>query len=366
MVCQPRGKPLSRLRKTRSRALSCPSYCTANLLDICHHYPREPHQLARAWRTRLIYQTNLRTSYMAGRWETLQKFPYLQYQHRTVDNPRENHKALDDKIIATRDPWWDTHYPPNGWMCRCTVNGISEARLRAMRGENAEPDTAPPTDPNDPPPEWRYHVGKAARSMAAAERFGQKVMQLPPAWRKAALDDAQKRQVDWFKDFPGFIDRAVSEIAEGKPRSVGAVTPVAFMPNQVWEQLAAGETIGGYKFQPKRVTPLIASSDRALYHAMRGGQKWEGREEALQLVIAEARNLPVWANHPDTLWFLNKSPFQLVLARKLDDTRYMTVPISLDEIDHKAKKRVKSNWLHTFEVETPNNMKHLKLLYGNP
>jgi len=97
---------------------------------------------------------------VAGRWETLKDFPHLQYQHNTVKNPREEHRAWDGKIIKTDDPWWQTHYPPNGWGCRCTVTGVSEARLRAL-GKTA-PDTAPGPSAGDPPPEWAYHVGEAS------------------------------------------------------------------------------------------------------------------------------------------------------------------------------------------------------------
>lgn len=119
------------------------------------------------WRTAVIYHTNLRTAYMAGRWETLRRFPYLEYKHNTVRNPREQHVAWDGKIIATNDPWWKTHYPPNGWGCRCTVYGVSEAGLRA-RGKR--PDAAPPDVDGDPPPEWRYHVGQASTGQQLSEQ----------------------------------------------------------------------------------------------------------------------------------------------------------------------------------------------------
>lgn len=112
-----------------------------------------------AWRTAVIYHTNLRVAYQAGRWETLQQFPYLKYRHNTVANPREAHKVWDGLIIARDDPWWFTHYPPNGWGCRCSATGVSAARLRA---EGKNPSPAPAPSAGDPPPEWAYHVGLAA------------------------------------------------------------------------------------------------------------------------------------------------------------------------------------------------------------
>lgn len=116
-------------------------------------------EAGRAWRAAVIYHTNLRTAYQAGRWETLKHFPYLKYKHNTVRFPREQHLAWDGLVLATDDPWWSTHYPPNGWGCRCTVYGVSEARLRA---EGRRPDSAPAEVSGDPPPEWRYNVGTAA------------------------------------------------------------------------------------------------------------------------------------------------------------------------------------------------------------
>ena len=48
----------------------------------------------RDWRTRVIYETNLNTSYAAGRWEQLQAAPFWQYEHADwVENPRHQHLA---------------------------------------------------------------------------------------------------------------------------------------------------------------------------------------------------------------------------------------------------------------------------------
>jgi len=85
----------------------------------------------RGWRTRVIYETNLRTSYAAGRYEQLQNFEFWQYHHSTgVTNPRPQHVAWSGLVLPKDDPFWQTHYPPNGWGCRCYATGLSKSRMR--------------------------------------------------------------------------------------------------------------------------------------------------------------------------------------------------------------------------------------------
>jgi len=99
----------------------------------------------RNWRSRIIYDTNLSTSYAAGRYEQLQNAPYWEYEHQDwVENPRPEHVAWNGLVLKKDDPWWQTHYPPNGWMCHCTVRGLWPGDLARMG--KAGPDTAPPVN----------------------------------------------------------------------------------------------------------------------------------------------------------------------------------------------------------------------------
>ena len=96
----------------------------------------------RNWRSKIIYDTNLATSYAAGRWEQLQDAPYWQYKHADwVQHPREDHLAWDGLVLARDDPWWYTHFPPNGWRCQCSVRGLWPRDLQRL-GKTG-PDTAP-------------------------------------------------------------------------------------------------------------------------------------------------------------------------------------------------------------------------------
>ncbi len=81
-----------------------------------------------AWRTRVIYQTNIATSYAAGRWQQLndpdlvKARPFLRYVHSDlVLSPRQLHKLWgDQRLTLPRDhPFVKTHATPNGWGCMC-------------------------------------------------------------------------------------------------------------------------------------------------------------------------------------------------------------------------------------------------------
>lgn len=104
----------------------------------------------REWRIRTIFETNIRTSYMAGRLKQMRDpdmvkaRPYWRYIHsetRVPLNPRPQHVAWDGLVLMWNDPWWQTHFPPNDWLCSCGVDTLSEGDL--MRLGKTGPDTAP-------------------------------------------------------------------------------------------------------------------------------------------------------------------------------------------------------------------------------
>lgn len=96
------------------------------------------------WRTRIIYETNLNSTYQAGRYQQLRdaKFPYMEYLHSNyVEHPRELHQSWDHLVLDFNDPWWNTHFPPNGYGCQCRVRGRTKGDLKRMGKDG--PDTAP-------------------------------------------------------------------------------------------------------------------------------------------------------------------------------------------------------------------------------
>ncbi|MDO5650543.1 MAG: phage minor head protein [Moraxella sp.] len=91
-----------------------------------------------AWRAKIIYQTNLRTSHSVGRYhqmtdpDVLKARPYWQYRHITADNPRLHHKRLNNMVLWADDVWWTVNYPPNGWGCKCYARSLSQADMDRM------------------------------------------------------------------------------------------------------------------------------------------------------------------------------------------------------------------------------------------
>lgn len=92
---------------------------------------------SRNWRSRVIYETNLFTSFAAGRRQQLLEMtdthPYWMYVHSdAVKHPRPEHLALDGLVLRWDDPFWNTFFPPNGWGCQCSIRALTERQLRAM------------------------------------------------------------------------------------------------------------------------------------------------------------------------------------------------------------------------------------------
>ena len=61
------------------------------------------------WRTRVIYETNLRQSYNAGTWHQLQQEkryrPYWRYRHNdAVEHPRPLHVSWNGLVLSADDP----------------------------------------------------------------------------------------------------------------------------------------------------------------------------------------------------------------------------------------------------------------------
>ncbi|HSX85407.1 MAG TPA: PBECR2 nuclease fold domain-containing protein [Cellvibrio sp.] len=109
----------------------------------------------RNWRSRVIYETNLNSSYMAGRHKQMlavsERRPFWRYVHSGSENPRHDHLAWNNLVLRYDNPWWQTHYPPCGWGCDCRVQALNERDIKRMGLQLGEA----------PPMEWETReIGK--------------------------------------------------------------------------------------------------------------------------------------------------------------------------------------------------------------
>ncbi len=110
-----------------------------------HGWTGEGSRAGEAWRTRIIYTTNCQTSYSAGRLAQLREggFALWVYRHNdSVLHPRPLHLAWNGLTLPPDHPFWQTHYPPNGWGCKCYVLGARDDKGAARLG--GDPGKTPP------------------------------------------------------------------------------------------------------------------------------------------------------------------------------------------------------------------------------
>jgi uncharacterized protein with gpF-like domain len=154
-----------------------------------HGWTGEGTKKGEAWRTRVIFQTNMRTSYAAGRHAQLRDggFTFWVYRHGGSLEPRLDHLSWDGVALPPDHPFWADHYPPNGWGCSCRAFGArTEAGIKRVGGTpgKALPDGWDAIDPRTGAPAgidkgWAYAPGATVAedvSRIVAEKAGR----LPP------------------------------------------------------------------------------------------------------------------------------------------------------------------------------------------
>lgn len=95
-------------------------------------------------RVRTIYSANLRAARAAGQWERIERtadaLPWLEYRLGPSEVHRPEHAAIEGTILPTDDPFWATHFPPNGWGCKCWVRQLSSRQAERRGGVTPRPE----------------------------------------------------------------------------------------------------------------------------------------------------------------------------------------------------------------------------------
>ncbi len=129
-----------------------------------------------AWRSNLIWRTNISTAYQAGRWQQFEDggIDYLMYVHNDgVRHPRPHHVAMDGTVLPRTDPFWSANYPPNGWGCRCRAVAASEQEFNEGAKNIRPQGWETMADAG-----WDYNVGSAGTEQLV-ESMQQKIARMP-------------------------------------------------------------------------------------------------------------------------------------------------------------------------------------------
>lgn len=211
-------------------------------------------------RLRTIFWSNMNSARAAGQWDRIQRtkraLPMLLYVRTTASDPRPEHLRWAGTILPVDDPFWRTHFPPNGWGCKCTVRQITrrEADSLLAKGEQTfkvgdeertvtysgtAPDAGPPKlfinrrtgesieIPDGIDPGWHTNPG-LARSETLTDKLAET---LAAAGEETARE--QIRSILESRDLPKLPDRARLPVAVAKDLAdeLGARSAIVSLSN---------------------------------------------------------------------------------------------------------------------------------------
>lgn len=272
-------------------------------------------------RLKTIFDVNMRVSHAAGRWAQIQRVkdrrPYLLYSSVLDRRTRPQHKSWNGIVRPVDDDFWSTHYPPNGWRCRCSVRQLGPRDL-AREGLEVSPEQhfQTTTFTNDRTgevsrvpvgidPGWAHNPGKLSREAGAAREFAAKWADGPPEM-VAAIESANRRQVlpglarefgTWAEGYQKQVDAARNAKAAGKKPppilSTGERRVVGALSQPVLNALA------GMGKVPQ--SGALTINDRAIVHMLRDAKK-------AGLTIDQVKQLPELLADPKAVLWDNADP----------------------------------------------------------
>jgi hypothetical protein len=190
------------------------------------------------WRTRIIYDTNLFTTYSAGRYRQMKDIahvrPWWRYRHSPASvHPRKEHQAWDGMILRHDDPWWSAHTPPNGWGCKCYIETLADRDMKRLGLEPTNPDRIPANaiDPKTGLPQgidkgWDYQPG-ANQTTPLYDLIARKLPALDAPLGAAMMAALRPiLAVEMKTSYQNWLDELLKDpIKRGRMHMVGSIAP---------------------------------------------------------------------------------------------------------------------------------------------
>lgn len=165
-------------------------------------------------RLQTVFRNGVQTAYNAGHWRQFEEGgavrPWLMYDAINDSRTRPAHAAMDGYIRKLHDPFWDSHSPPCGHNCRCSIIALTDAeadrRSPPGRGRlKPESDEARPDDPGwgRRPDKHRDQNYKALIDQQLAKKTKPKAK--TDALQKAVEKKKQEPERPWDPTKPGGV-----------------------------------------------------------------------------------------------------------------------------------------------------------------
>ena len=273
-------------------------------------------QLGSLRRLRTIYWANVSTARAAGEWERIQRtkrgLPFLVYELSRAEKRRPEHQQWVGIILPVDDPFWITHYPPNGWLCQCRVRQISRREAESL---GYDPSAGGPQVvtrswtnkrtgerfqvPEGIDPGWQTNPG-ATRAHNLRQFLSERLDTLPVGARNVAVQDlvgAKQFRTLAQAELPydGPADRSPANIERGR-----MALPVAILPSGFQNVIGARtrtvlfSNADAHKQVGKRAQ--IAPADYAQVQWMiENGQLYEDATSASTFVVQALVDGKPWA-----------------------------------------------------------------------
>lgn len=206
-------------------------------------------------RLKLIYDTNVRQSYAAGRWARIEankaRQPFVIY--KTMDDAyvRAQHRPWHNLVLPVDHPFWNQHYPPCDWGCRCHAFALSEGGIEKLKKsgqklrfeappEQLVPFVNPRTGevaavPRGVAPAFAYNPGKVRdaslyemllrKAMGSDAWAGAVVVAQAQADNPAMVAQAAERFAAWF------------DVLRARGQAIGEMQHVGVIPSTVIREL---------------------------------------------------------------------------------------------------------------------------------
>ena len=131
-----------------------------------------------SWHSRLVFRLHTGSACAAGRWEQAKRLqqanPSVALYGRLItagdSRVRHTHREMQGIIRPIDDPYWLTHWPPNGFNCRCHVQLLTERDLRRYRFAVTPDGDARLQVPADPG--WGFNPGVVGARLAQLQDTG--------------------------------------------------------------------------------------------------------------------------------------------------------------------------------------------------